>query len=247
MNYHSHHEDGCHQYWLHFGKEWGRTINLEWSFGWRFGADIKVGGGDNRTIQFHLGLLFFSVWLTFDGFWNWKGRLERLLYDGRETGISIHDWTLRVNIWAKEMEWSRRWREVGIQWHWTPADFFLGRWKNSSELVEKKLRHVYMPEAAYRIEIEIRDDYWRRRYFPFLKKIMRRAHVECLDPIPHPGKGTTSYNCGEDATYGSTFPCKTVDEAVAHMFTTSMKSRERYGNGERWVPQEKHTRHSTDS
>lgn len=241
MHYHSYHEGGCHQHWLHFGKEWGKTINLEWSFGWRCAADIVIGGGDNRTIQFHFAPLFFSVWFTLNGFWNWKGRTERLGYDGRETGFSIYDWTLRVNIWAKQHEWSRRWRETGIQWHWSFPDFFLGRWKNSSELVEKKDRHVYMPEGAYRIEIEIRDDCWRRKHLPFIKQIIRRAHVECLDPIPIPGKGTAAYNCGENSTHGSCFPCKTVGAAAAHMFESVMETRERYGNGERWVPQEQHT------
>lgn len=69
-----------------------------------------------------------------------------------------------------------------------------------------------MPEGSYRATVTIERDSWTRARW-FARRI-ERAHVDIHDPIPTPGKGENSWDCGDDALHSSTFPCGTVPAAV---------------------------------
>ena len=55
--------------------------------------------------------------------------------------------------------------------------------------------------------------------------------------IPIPGKGTTAYNCGEDAIYSQSSIANNHQESIAKFQASVMRSRNNYG-GKEWVPEE---------
>lgn len=57
------------------------------------------------------------------------------------------------------------------------------------------------------------------------------------NPVPVPGKGTMSYNCGEDARYSSGGPAKNFNDAFGKFHSGVMEDRERYGSGHNWLPE----------
>lgn len=213
------------RFWLHFGER--RCICLELSRRHRFAHlyfEIGGNGGDN-TISLSLGLWFLTGWLVFSGFH--KPGKPNWFYDGRQTGVSIDDNTIRFDVWANKMSWCGDWRKDGIQWRFNILDFLFGEYKYSSRVVESKKISILMPEGNYSWIITLKDDEWRRRRLPFGKKI-RRAHAEAIKPIPHPGKGTSSYNCGDDALHGWTGEATSISDAMHKIYTCVMDKRERY-------------------
>ena len=53
--------------------------------------------------------------------------------------------------------------------------------------------------------------------------------VEAVDGVPHPGKGTASYNCGEDRLWSIGIPGHVGPEAAADEFCrVVLRCRERW-------------------
>jgi hypothetical protein len=96
---------------------------------------------------------------------------------------------------------------------------------------------VPMPEGNYPCIVKLTEDTWTRPRLKAARKLVRRAEVEMLVPIPVPGKGTASYNCDDDATYSMCCTARSVAQAVATMAESAMRDRERYAN-RNWQPRE---------
>jgi hypothetical protein len=128
------------------------------------------------------------------------------------------------------------------------VDFIFGRTTHAKRaLVGPVAVKIPLPERAYdgTVTIEVRE--WRRKRWPFVWHRMIGADVDCKnDPLPFPGKGENSWDCGEDATYSSSAPCPTgkVADAIGHMVAHVLDTRRRYG-GEGWLPKEDHRPKST--
>jgi hypothetical protein len=56
------------------------------------------------------------------------------------------------------------------------------------------------------------------------------------DPVPFPGKGENSWDCGEDATHGYYGPAASIEDAVGNLVTSTLKRRRKYG-GRDWKPE----------
>lgn len=79
--------------WWHFRDQ--RALSLEWVIGkWSFGFGLDW---DDEDITLRIAPIFGALYLSWGG----------LRYNGpsREVGISMHDWTLRINPWSKCFEW----------------------------------------------------------------------------------------------------------------------------------------------
>jgi len=55
--------------------------------------------------------------------------------------------------------------------------------------------------------------------------------------IPVPGKGSASYNCGEDAIFSAGSSANNHSESFSNFHGSVMRSRDRYGSGHNWTPE----------
>jgi hypothetical protein len=62
-----------------------------------------------------------------------------------------------------------------------------------------------------------------------------RAKITPDTPIPFPGKGENSWDCGEDATHSMTCNATNEQEAVAKLVASVLNDRYRHG-GKNWRP-----------
>lgn len=84
-----------------------------------------------------------------------------------------------------------------------------------------------MPEGCYPATVKIEERTWKRpRWF---RKTRVDAYVDIPDGIPHEGKGTASWNCGEDGLFGCGCEGDSIEKAVGHTVATVLDYRRRYG------------------
>ncbi len=157
-------------------------------------------------------------------------------YEPRTLGVHFHDLAVWWDVWANSHHWTSdtpRWRDGS----WHPLNTFFGRENYESTLVEKADVIVPMPEKGYAGTVEIRRDTWKRPRSPFTR-VVHRAHVEMKEPIPVPGKGENSWDCGEDAIHGITTPAKSIVEGIVAIMNSAKRDREKRA-GKNWKPEER--------
>lgn len=249
----------------------GISINWEWSFLWRTscGVSVTFKRQDGHGVGFHValpfGLVSFYVTLL-GGPFAWLARKvlpelaknQRRSYPAQELPIKdygdrelfniyVMDWALWWNFWRDPMGgWSSRgpwWRKIQSG-NFDVLDFIFGRTKYAARVIEGPLAvKIPMPERAYDATLEIQERTWRRPRWPFVwHRVIGADFDSKQDPVPHPGKGESSYDCGEDATYGLSCACPTgrVEDAIGAYVSTVMNSRRRHGGSVMWAPKEDH-------
>ena len=151
--------------------------------------------------------------------------------ESREISLSIHSWALWWTFWMKPNEWhstDHRWRSGTFHFD----DALLGRnWYVHERLGDAVEGHVTMLEGDYPVVLQReRQTWWRPRWpwWPF-RIVHESWDVRCDVGIPFPGKGTMSYNCGEDGLYGTAFDVDTPEEACARFSDCVVEYRKKYG------------------
>jgi hypothetical protein len=226
-------QHGAFVLWL--SRRMNRAIRIEWDIPtthWHLNLHWREGdSGNDIHLSFACGA--FAVWFTIKRVLRNRGH-DPLM--PRKIGISIHDNSIWWSVWQPVWEWSSR-----HPWWWggsiNVVDILLGAQKYSTESGGHEYGTVRMPEGEYPCLIEFEHARWKRPRWPFDLRITR-AIVTPHTPIPVPGKGTTSYNCGEDAIHSHSAPAKTVGEAVASITKSVLSTRERYGGSIEWRPQQ---------
>ena len=94
---------------------------------------------------------------------------------------------------------------------------------------------VAMPEGNYPAVVRFTEDTWKRPRLPWNSRLIRRAEVTMLVPIPFPGKGENSWDIDDDALYSQSAPGVSVADATAKVAASAMRSRERYARRD-WKP-----------
>lgn len=226
--------------YFHTGADYRTPLRVEWCFlTTHCRASFMLGSrGDEDLLQFNLAFWLFAIWVTIN-----PPRLhERLIrffkvenYEDRELSISLHDNSVFWNLWTPSMEWSRE-KHGRRQGAFHPVDFIFGRTKYSEIPILEVEAEVPMPEAVYPSMVKLVEAQWRRPRWPFVWRRILRAEITPKTPIPSPGKGENSWDCGEDATHSLTCTASTVEEAVGKMVQSVMRSRLRYG-GKKWRPE----------
>lgn len=146
--------------------------------------------------------------------------------EGRTISLQWHHGALWWTLWMDQDVWSStdpKWRRGSFN----PVDFLLGRHEFSRTEIETRSVRVPMPEGDYEATGMLELATWTRPRSPFTKRLTR-ATVEVETGIPHPGKGTASYNCGEDRMYSITTPARTIEEGVEKFVAAVLDKRKRY-------------------
>lgn len=218
-------------------------LHAEWLFLTRqahalaFGVTVGEGDG-NDGLLLHVSVPFLaSLYFGVEGIkafhqpgWDGARRIEVRLELQRNCGGPLSLWW---SLWHSTMSWDSRtprWRHGSFD----VVDFVLGRPKYDTTMLEECTTLVPMPERAYPARVKLFLATWRRPRWPFPTRL-RCATVEVEGGIPHPGKGESGYDCGDDATFSLTCPARTVAEAIGRMVGSVTESRHRYG-GLNWMP-----------
>lgn len=213
--------------------------SIEWdlfSRACRLGITFSSTGDSAITVSISIPFLF-SVWLLLDRA-QWVKRLPGVRYVSgdynsgeREIRVAVHDNALWWNIWINGMGMrNSSWRDNSFHFD----DFFLGRSKHSESQHQYYTAAIEMPEGYYIATIELFTSTWKRPRWPFSTSIAR-ADVEIEGGVPVPGDGENSWDMDDDCILRGMYPAATVEEALAAVRESAMRTRRRNG-GENWVP-----------
>lgn len=148
---------------------------------------------------------------------------------------------LSLNLWSNgDCEDNDRWPWNGRGWGW--RIYFMNAifgWLDCVKEVEhdNMPMSLLMPEGGYDVTVRTYTQVFKRPRLPF-KWTYHRATVECETGVPVPGKGTTEYNCDDDAIYSFTFAGRKqrwyAEAALIRFREEVMLQRIRYG-GMNWL------------
>lgn len=243
------------KYYSWFGKvksyDWPFTFNN----GIRYRCNLYSGGGigieayvgttdlslefsaqndSEDSLQFHIAIPFlFKVFLTLDlSNRKWMNKVfffdSRDYYkESREWGIHFYKEDISFNI---KMGAYKMGSSSNDPWYYSfninILDILLGKTKYDVTTQRNGLCHVPMPEKIYEGKYRIdKITHKRPRWF---SKHFYRVDIEVEEGIPHPGKGTTDYNCADDKTFSLSIPGKSVDECILKYRDSVMYCRDNY-------------------
>jgi hypothetical protein len=214
-------------------------MGFDWHF---FNRRLSIGIGladyDHAlTAHFCIGLInlywHLDHWPLYQRIRDRIKRKNETYGNGRTIGFSFGEGMLLVDIWNDPMEHRHadpRW------WHFAfiPRDFFFGHSVHSERTIRESRVDVPMPERNYPATVRVFESTWKRPRWPWPKRIVR-CDITPDTPIPFPGKGENSWDCGEDATHSMTCMASTEYEAVAKLVESVLRDRHRHG-GKQWRP-----------
>ena len=158
---------------------------------------------DGRAFSFIFGLLFFSLYLTVPKpkFWKWG--------EGKDYGFYWHENECRIF-------WGEKSMESGHGWHWyfKPLELLFGK---SIPYNGREMFDNYQPiHFTFRGQEYQLDKVFVQKWFIFRTRVPfglwhregTSLNIKVSKPPMHAGKGTTSYNCDDDGTYGMSGPYK---------------------------------------
>lgn len=219
--------------YAHFGRA---TWHFEWSFrtkSCRLMADV---GGCENDLTISVAFPPVALYLGVEGLvpYRWLPRDWE-----QETGLTVHGGALWGYLWHNSQSWHQgpgswyRWSKF----HFDPMDRFFGDMKYSKRELRTERVEVPMPEGVYPATVNLYESTWKRPRWPFAVRMIR-ADIKPDTPIPFPGKGENSWDCGEDAVHELTTQADTPLKAVVALVESVLRSRERNG-GRNWRPSTK--------
>ena len=152
----------------------------------------------------------------------------------RQIGFRIHSWALWWHCWHDDDCWDATdpWYRRG-SFHLDEA--LLGKREYRCDNLGPPIRtHVQMLEGAYPVTVQQQRQRWWRRRWPWWPCRIERTSFDVTSEhgIPFPGKGENSWDCGDDALFGTAFAVATIEEACARYRAVVLEYRQKYG-GER--------------
>lgn len=224
------------------GRFWlGRNpqLHVEWvvpSRSINFQLDINDYG--DTAVGGSIGILFFTAYWGIEWIWLYNllekltRRKDQKYTNGRNIGFNIDSHSLNIYLWNDPME-SRAADPRWWNFHMNFSDFFLGKSKCSTEILEEREVLIPMPEKAYEGTAKLTLSTWTRpRWFA---KQMKRVEIDCPEGLPHEGKGENSWDCGINRTTSmTTGECNSIPKGVGLLVGSVLDDRIRYGGWRDW-------------
>lgn len=210
--------------WFYLDKRYNRTIQVSFDW-WTSLCGIGIDWDDEQGIGLFIGTPPLAFWLHLPVRLNFREDMDLF-------SLRFHDGAVWWKIVTPSHSWScetPKWRDGCFNF----VDFLLGKHKYTSTVLEQREVTIPMPEKAYAATAKLTACEWKRpRWFA---KRLRRVEIECPEGVPFEGKGTASWNCGPDATFGLTTPADSIPEGVGKMVGSVLRDRVRYGGWNDWA------------
>lgn len=198
-------------------------VRVEWQFGRRARfthAYFHIGGAES---DFGAGLALyglFALWLSISDVvpYRWLNRH----FNGNETGVSVHDWAVWIDVWNDDSGWTsrRRWQHIVIH-----IDRLLfGKCVYTTRDIETVDVAVTLPEGTYKAKCRMFESTWTWQRLRRPRTLMR-AEITPERGITVPGKGENSWDCGDDAVFGLTCFASTPQEAARELAESVLRDR----------------------
>lgn len=202
------------------GRAWDKVwFKYELSSGPALRLQYDHGDGGDAESQLSLGLLFFTLYLTFflpKRFYfhekhvaTWDNNREFTTVDARTYGFYLYDWAIVWRFHAKPDESNSKdpwWMHQYIHLD----DIFLGRRDRCDDALTKAENVEFWLGDKKFVMNKITWTRWRffRRHIPYslYHRTIINVNMEIKDPPVHQGKGENSWDCGDDGTYGISRP-----------------------------------------
>lgn len=209
--------------WLNVGR---KQAQFSWHF-WRNSFGLSIGTDEeDRGLKLHFAVPGLSLWLCLPV----TDRLEKTkpfrTWEFEFAEIRVFDRAIWWKFWHGGNGGPRpsKWRE-GC---WHPIDTLLGRQGYKTKDLETKTVYIPMPEGKYPAQATLKEAVRKRpRWFG---KTERYVNLDIDIGIPHEGKGTCDYNCGEDSLHG--ISGDNYEHAIGRAVESVLQSRRKY-NGNR--------------
>lgn len=220
-----------------------QSIETAWglgSFGPYIGLTLTKNDGYSENSKLYIGLIFFRAWIGF----------------GKSNYHDEKRWGIEMNRLAFEFFWGCE-DKCG---NWENGTYFRFPWFKATDFIFGKQVHlvqrprdcdihkgfIEMPEGKYPALFSFETRIWFRPRSPF-RKIRYDTDVDIPIGIPESGKGENSWDCGENALYGTGISGKTkaeghnIDRAAAHVRECSLRNRAKRGDPACWpmTPEER--------
>lgn len=246
---------GCDRCPIWSGRSWLCLADrLEWHWEWHWFTP------KNRNLGFQVGLhdgdgedgvlLSLSIpWLC-----NLYVGLEGLLpcRNSRRYGIEYHfsremgQWGCLALLWASRDDWDDKDKSLNFYKSIDPCDVIFGKQVYSADLVRECSMELGLAWAGerekYDANVKVERCSWVRPRDRFGWLTMQRLSMDIDIPggIPIPGKGENSWDCDDDAIFGTGAKIEdSSDESLAKGWEKVaegiLETRRRHG-GESWRP-----------
>lgn len=221
--------------WIYpFGVENGyrTSIGIQLVLPSTSGLRLQFGINDgDHAFSFSICVILFGLYVNIENpllnkFAQWITKDKQNKYGTeREFGFYTYGDAISIQFWHDPWDSSHdKYKFQHIYIHL--LDIFLGRNVYASEVLETRKVQVPMPEKIYEGVGTLTYDTWKRpRWF---KHGLKRVQIEVAEGVPHPGKGTTAYNCGDDATFSVSCVGKTIEEGIGNFVGSVLNDRKRY-------------------
>lgn len=232
--------------WWTLGKSSITThVEVEVAIG---GEDSMLQGGVVLPVlgRVHIGVRvprLLTGWIYHRREWalrvGYVGRWAELLIASdehmRDTGM-VSYYRRKIEDGTYDGPWSRAALWPGIHLTLDPhlRDRVLGRMDCTTTKGEPVPVVIPMPEGNYPGSAVREERVWRRKRWPLSQKRRVSYWIEMDVAVPVPGKGENSWDIDDDGVYGT--GGATIPEAIANVTRAALRDRDRYGAGDRWVP-----------
>lgn len=222
------------RWYKYFGKHDNKNIKIEIA-GWDSHPAIYLSvDASESEVTFHFAF-FIGIWISFARiFPKW---IYPPNYGEREIAIRFHHAAVWWNFWTPADEWNSKTPKYrNGSFHFD--DFIKG--KHHCERTPVSWEEFVLPflEGTYKVKVTQFDrvDSWKR--WPSRRSVS--FEVEAEGGVPCPGKGESSWDQDENATFSISMPAKvgrrTPYDAALSFWKSVMKSRERHGS-KSWLPE----------
>ena len=188
--------------WLNFKIGFSKMYVDEHTFSTAFCIPFILALYTNWNIPFLEKRKWYSKWLGEDDTIRKVHWGECMTSHARERTLqfNVFDSYASINLFSFDRYETGtidnyKWQTLSFDW----KDFLLGNLKTKKRTLLKEDVLVPLPEKEYAAKCHIYEIVQSRKRW-FSKKYIR-GEIECKEGIPVPGKGTESYNCGEDCTH----------------------------------------------
>ena len=219
--------------WLNFNLD--ESLYFSWCLGRDFcHAGFELGGYE-EDVLFKIAFPPVALWFGIS-----NKKLGKLLQDRLSKGemsntknveISVHDNSIWWEIFTETNYWSNKipkWKSGNFN----IMDFIFGKQEYTNKVIEEKKLDIPMPEGSYPATVKLEVATWDRpRWFA---KRVKRVSIDMEKPIPFPGKGENSWDCGDDARHGMTAPAKNMADGIGKMVSSVLNNRLRRGGPYKW-------------
>jgi len=227
---------------IRHGRCWMGPFEICWRLFQRPGFMLSLGIGEGEhAMSAGVKFIIFSLWISWSNFkvQSWLSmktkRRSQKYGNGREIKVYWHEWGIWWTLWGDPDESQSKDPWYVKMHHWDIREIIFGRSKYSSRPIKQERVVVPMPEGGYPALVKINEDTWRRPRWPFPRRMIRSELIPDK-PIPFPGKGENSWDCGEDAMHSLYGPYDTSLKAAIAACESVMRDRLRYGAGWNYRP-----------